>query len=86
MSVPKANTRNKLPFAVIHGATSGTVRLEAKAAARRASYDWESSNDGGKTWAPLPSTLKASTSLAGIPTGMIAQLRSRAVATLGVSD
>jgi hypothetical protein len=76
----------KVPFAVTQGATSGTVHIMAKATARRASCDWEWSNDGGKAWVALPSTLQAKTSLAGIPSGMVAQFRYRAVTKTGVSD
>jgi hypothetical protein len=82
----KANTRSKVPFAVTQGTTSGTVHMAAKATAHRASYDWEWSNDGGKTWVALPSTLQAKTSLAGIPAGMVAQFRYRTVTKTGVSD
>ena len=86
LSTRKPNTRSKVPFAVTQGATSGTVHIVAKATARRASYDWEWSNDGGKTWVALPSTLQAKTSFAGIPSGMVAQFRYRTVTKTGVGD
>jgi hypothetical protein len=86
LSTRKANTRSKQPFAVTQGATSGVVHVVVKAVARRASYDWELCNDGGETWVALPSTLQAKTSLAGIPVGLVAQLRFRTVTRTGVGD
>jgi hypothetical protein len=86
MSTRKPSTRRKAPFAVVQGAVSGTVHLVAKAAAVRASYDWEWSNDGGKTWVELPTTLQAKTSLAGLAAGSIPQFRFRAVTKAGVGD
>src|SRR5579864_6152809 len=67
MGVRKATVRNKPEFVAKPGATSGTVHLAAKAAARRASYEWEWSGDGGKTWTQLPSTLQAKTTIVGLP-------------------
>jgi hypothetical protein len=84
MSTRKANARHEAPFAVTQGSTSRTVCAVAKAVSRRASYDWQWRNDGGKTWVDLPQTLQAKTSLAGIPVGLVAQLRFRAVTVAGV--
>jgi hypothetical protein len=86
MSTRKANARNKAPLAVVQGAVSGAVHVRAKAVARRASYDWQWSNDGGKTWVDLPQTLQAKTTLAGIPVGLVVQFRFRAVTITGVGD
>ncbi len=85
-AVRKATTRTKLPFAAKAGANSGSVHLAVKAVARRASYDWEWSGDGGKTWTPLPSTLQAKTVVAGLPVATSVQFRYRAVVRTGESD
>src|ERR1700722_14515468 len=50
MTLRKPNARTKAPFAAKPGAVSGAVTLTCKAAAGRASYDWEWSGDGGHTW------------------------------------
>ena len=47
MGVRKATTRTKAPFVAKPGLVSGTVKLVVKAAAVRASYDWEWSGDAG---------------------------------------
>jgi hypothetical protein len=39
------------------GSVSGSLKVVAPAAARRASYEWQYSIDGGKTWVTMPSTL-----------------------------
>ena len=65
MAVRKAATRNKAPLEVEQGAVSGSVKLAAKAAAKRASYEWQYSQDQ-KTWTALPVTLQAKTTLEGL--------------------
>jgi hypothetical protein len=86
MASKKAPARNKVAFTAKPGATSGTVQLVVKAAARRASYEWAWSADGGKTWTLAPSTLQARTTLTGIPAGTNAQFRYRAVTKTGEGD
>ena len=86
MAVRKTPTQSKAPFAAEQGATSGTVKLVAKAAARRASYEWQWSVDGGHTWTALPSTLQAKTALTGVAPGTNGEFRFRAVTKTGQSD
>jgi len=49
------------------------VRKTTASAGHRASYDWEYSADGGKTWVLLPSTLQAKTSVTGLAAGTTVQ-------------
>jgi hypothetical protein len=84
--VRKATARTKVPFAAKAGPNSGSVHLAVKAAARRASYDWEWSGDGGKTWTPLPGTLQAKTLVTGLPAATSVQFRYRAVIRTGEGD
>ena len=56
--VRKAMSRTKQDLAVKQGAVSGSVTINAKAAAQRASYDWQWSLDL-KLWTDVPQTLKA---------------------------
>lgn len=86
MAVRKPTTRAKPTFAVRQGTTSGSVKLAARAAALRASYEWEWSGDGGKTWTPVPPTLQARTSISGLPVGTSVQFRYRAVTKTGATD
>jgi hypothetical protein len=86
MAVRKATAHTKAPFAAKPGAVSGTVLLAAKAAAARASYEWEWSGDGGKTWTAVLPTLEAKTEIDGLPVATIAQFRFRSVTKAGTSD
>ena len=86
MAVRKSTTRAKPTFAARQGTTSGSVKLAARAAALRASYEWEWSGDGGKTWTPVPPTLQARTSISGLPVGTSVQFRYRAVTKTGATD
>jgi len=73
-------------FAAMPGLVSGTVKLEAIAAAKRAAYEWEYSLDGGKTWLVAPVTLKARTSISGLTPGASVCFRYRAVTKAGQGD
>ena len=86
MLVRKTPAHNKAPFAVQPGAISGTVHLVAKAAAVRASYEWEWSGDGGKTWTPAAPTLQSKTEIAGLPVSTIVFFRFRAITRTGAGD
>ncbi len=86
MAVRKTASRSKAPFAVKLGAVSGTVHLAAKAAAVRASYEWEWSGDGGKTWTPASPTLQSHTEIAGLPVSTVVQFRFRAITKTGAGD
>jgi hypothetical protein len=59
------------------GRVSGSVELVALSAGDRASYEWQTSVDEGNTWTRLPTTLQASTSVAGLTplTTMVARYR-----------
>ena len=86
MAVKKAPVHKPRVFGAAQGAVSGTVKLVTASAGNRASYDWESSNDGGKTWVPLPSTLRAGTSVTGLAAGTTVLFRYRSVPKAGVAD
>jgi len=86
MAVKKTPIRAKRVFAALPGVTSGTVKVVAASAGHRASYDWEYSVDGGKTWVELPSTLQAKTSVSGLTPGATVTVRYRAVVRTGTGD
>jgi len=86
MSSKKKAVHDKPPFAVKVGPTSGTVRVSVKAAARRASYEWEWSSDGAKTWTLVPPSLQSKTTIPGLPAGTTCQFRYRAVTRTGAGD
>ena len=86
LAVRKTPTKAAQAFAAKQGAVSGSARVTAVVAARRASYEWEYSLDGGKTWVATAGTLKASTTVTGLPVGTAAQFRYRAITKAGQGD
>jgi hypothetical protein len=62
------------------------AKVTAAAASRRASYEWQYSNDGGKTWITAPVTLQAKTTIAGLVPGSTVQFKYRAVTKTGEAD
>jgi len=86
MNVKKAAPRPKRVFAATEGTVSGSVKLVTEAAARRASYEWQYSTDGAKTWTPAPPTLQAKTTITGLPPGTAVAFRYRSVVKAGPSD
>jgi hypothetical protein len=86
MGVKKPVLRNKAALAAKAGPTSGTVHLVAKSVTRRASYEWQWSADGGKTWNLAPSTLQAKTTILGLPVATSVEFRFRSVTKAGEGD
>ena len=56
----------------------GGLVLLAAIAVHHAAYEWQMSSDAGKTWAALPSTDSAHTSIAGLTVGQSYAFRVRA--------
>ena len=86
LAIRKTPVRAARVFAAKPGAVSGSVALVTDAAARRASYEWQYSTDGGKTWVSAPSTLQAKTTVAGLTPGATIVFRYRAVTKTGEGD
>jgi hypothetical protein len=86
MAVRKIAVRAPRVFDAQPGAVAGTANLVTAAAARRASYEWEYSLDGGKTWVCAPPTLQAKTTVTGLTSGTSVQFRVRAVTKTGAGD
>ncbi len=86
MVVRKVPVRTKRVFTVKQGTVSGSVTLVTASAARRASYEWEYSGDGGKTWLLMPATLQTKTSITGLQAGSTYSFRYRAILKAGAED
>jgi hypothetical protein len=86
VAVKKAVVRAPRTFEAKPGAVSGSVKLVAASAARRASYEWQYSIDGGKTWQVAPATLQAKTAIAGLTPGATVTFRYRGVTKTGEGD
>jgi hypothetical protein len=86
MNVRKVSLAGKRVFSVKQGALSGAVSILAPAAGPRASYEWEMSADGGKTWQPLPPTMPSRTTASGLQPATTYAFRYRSVTKAGASD
>ena len=82
MSVRKVTLHDRAPIAVKQGTPAGTAHVVAKAAGRRASYEWQYSTDQ-KTWTNAPSTLQAKTDITGLTVGTTYSFRVRPVLASG---
>ena len=86
MTVKKTAIRQKQTFLAKAGSVTGSVKLVAQSVARRASYEWQLSADGGKTWMVAPSTLQTKTTLSNLAVGTTYMFRYRAVTKAGEGD
>jgi hypothetical protein len=86
IAVRKAAVRTPRVFDAVAGAVSGSAKLVARSAGARASYEWQYSTDGGKTWLQAPATLQAKTTVVGLTAGATVQFRYRAVTKTGEGD
>lgn len=86
LPVRKLPVRKPRVFSANAGALSGSVEVIAATAARRASYLWGYSTDGGKTWIEVGPTLQAKTTISGLPVGTSVQFRYRGVTKSGAAD
>jgi hypothetical protein len=85
-AVRKVPAHRARVFAVTQGAMTGSVKVVAPIGAKRASYDWQWSTDGGKTWQLAPSTLQAKTTLQGFAAGSTVSFRYRVTTKAGEAE
>ena len=83
IAVRKTPVRKPRVFEAVQGAASGSAKLYTASAGRRASYEWQYSTDGGKTWVIAPATLQAKTTVTGLTPGATVEFRSRALTKTG---
>ena len=86
VAVRKTATRHARTFAATPGPVSGSAKVVAASAGQRASYEWQVSADGGKTWTAAPPTLQAKTTFSALPSGTIVAFKYRAVTRTGPGD
>jgi hypothetical protein len=86
VAVRKTHTVHARAFVAKQGAVSGTAKIVAVTANKRSAYEWQYSNDGGKTWITAPSTLQAKTTIPGLVPGSTVQFKYRAVTKTGEGD
>jgi hypothetical protein len=86
VAVRKLPTHHARTFAAKPGAVSGVAKVVAQSAARRASYEWQYSTDGDKTWLAAPATLQAKTTVSGLQPGATVQFKYRPLTKTGEGD
>jgi hypothetical protein len=86
IAVKKTAVRKPRVFAAASGPVSGTAKLVAPRAAGRASYEWQQSLDGGKTWVTERVTMQADTVVQGLTPGASVLFRYRPVTKKGEGD
>jgi hypothetical protein len=83
VAVKKSPAHTARVFGAKPGPVSGSVKLTTVVAGRRASYEWQTSTDGGKTWVLAPTTIRSTTVIAGFTPGSTVYFRSRPVTGAG---
>jgi hypothetical protein len=86
MRVAKSRARVARQFEVRSGKLGGSVEIFGKVAARRAAYEWQASDDGGKTWQFLRVTMQAKTVVTGLALASTWWFRYRPVTPRGEGD
>jgi len=86
LTVRKTPARKPRVFEAVQGTLSGSAKLLAASAGARASYEWEYSTDGGKTWVAVPGTLQAKTIVTGLLAGSTVMFRYKAIVKTGAGD
>lgn len=82
-SMKKSSAKKpKKAFEVRPGKLPGTARLIAKAAGKRAVYEWQRRTPGG-AWASLQATIQASSRVDDLTPGTVVDFRFRAVTKKG---
>jgi hypothetical protein len=85
MDLRKVGAHAKLTLGAKNGPTSGTVILTAPANKNRDPHEWQISTDQ-HTWSQLPSTLKAKTTVTGLPVGTTEYFQHRTLTKTGYTD
>jgi hypothetical protein len=85
MSVKKVPQRDTKELSAKNTGIPGQVALAAKTVAPMATYYWEHSLDQ-VSWTTVPETMKASTTIEGLPWAKVAYFRFRALTRSGKGD
>jgi hypothetical protein len=83
--VKKKGIHPKQRASATSGPVSGSVRLTAPIAGKRASYRWQYAPESGP-WLPLANTLQASTRIDSLTPGTVYRFQARAVTRTGIGD
>jgi hypothetical protein len=84
-SVKRSGVHPRQTASATPGPVSGSVKLTAPFAAKRAAYQWRCS-EGSGPWAPLAETIRASTRIDSLTPGRVYRFQVRALTPEGVGD
>jgi len=84
MFVRNESTRRKKPFDVSDGDVSGSIVVDVLSAGDNATYEWQISLDGGKTFVVAKITKQCKTTLTGLPAGTYVHIRCSILVKTGV--
>jgi hypothetical protein len=79
LAIKKTPVHAPRVFSAKPATVSGSVKLTAPNAGKRAAYLWQYSTDGGKTWLDVSPTLQAKTNVTGLPAGTTVEFRYRSI-------
>jgi hypothetical protein len=85
LDLRKMGAHAKQTLGARNGAVSGSVDLTAPASKKREPHEWQNSADQ-RTWSSLPSTLKAKTTVTGLPVGTAQYFRHRLLTKSGYAE
>ena len=84
-AVKGAPSRNKPILEAKFDSKNNSIKLMAKAAGNRASYNWQYSTNAGVAWIDMPPTLQAKTTLTGVAISAQLAFRVRSITKDGPS-
>jgi len=82
----RESTRRKVLLGAKRGRVSRSLDVDVKSVAKRASYEWENSLDGGETWIRVRTTTETKTTIPDLPLGKLVQIRCRPVTKSGPGE
>lgn len=82
----RESTRRKPPLSVKRSRVARSLVAEVRSVAKRASYQWEKSLDGGETWTHVRTTTQTKTVIADLPLGRYVQIRVRPLTKNGLGQ
>lgn len=86
LAVKKARAvHTKVDLAATPGPITGSVKLVARSAGQRASYEWQWSLDQ-KSWTQLPGTIQARTLVTGLTPMVVVYFRQKSITKSGPGD
>ncbi len=82
----RESTRRKPPLSAKPARSSRSLIAEVRSVTKRASYEWQISLDGGKTWIKVKTTRETRTLIEDLPLARSVKIRVRPITKSGPGD